>query len=159
MRRAMHLTSFVAVFASATGCSSSTSPTTVISVPPSLRLQAGDIVYHRAANGERQMLLDMGTGTTDTPGLVFECLVVVDSATGLWPCPLPVQLNTNADYWVEVSPFPPDASSGSDNRLFGGEVWIRNQKVSRTIKMSDVLFRQFWTAGQFKIIDANGTIQ
>src|SRR5437762_6400524 len=87
------------------------------SVPPTYQLQPGDIVYNRPANGQTNLTLYMGTGTFGNI-ISFQCLVVVDSATGLWPCRGTVTLNTNMDYWVYLLPSP-DPLVGTDGLLGG----------------------------------------
>ena len=125
-------------------------------VPTTVQLNAGDIVYRRAANGQRELSLVVGTGTT-TSQSVFGCEVFIEAGTDNWPCRLRTTLNTNVDYWLYLLP-QERPFTGTDG-LLGGEVWIRNQRLARRVRISDFLFRQFMDAAAFKIVDVNGTIE
>lgn len=139
------------------GGTNATSPTpTPPIVPAMFQFSARDIVYRRAAGTDRVLSLFIGTGTT-TNNISFQCNLRPETGTDDWPCFLPITLFTNVDYWLyllpEQRPF-----TGIDG-LLGGEVSIRNQRVSRKIRISDFAFRQFTDAAAFRVVDGRGTIE
>jgi hypothetical protein len=85
-------------------------------------------------------------------------------------CNIGGTLDLNVDYAVEAMPrdgsgFPLDANGHvqcNSDALFGGEVWIRGQKVTRTSKDEHIVSGcaiVTISEGLFKIVDSTGRIQ
>jgi hypothetical protein len=139
------------------GCGTNTpTPTMTSPVPATVQLLPFEIAF-RGDVGDSPLFVWIGTGKYST-GLAFQCLMRIISATGLPSCPLAVNLDTNSDYWAYVTPL--DAGVRNSDGLMGGVVLIRNQRVSRTFRLSGSSSSAAgWTAGLFQIVDANGTIR
>ena len=153
------------------GCGGNpTQPTASQPLPKDVQLQAADVVFKPAAGDTilRNLTFQSTDQTQKLTG--FGCSLAVNPSTGTAQCNIGGTLDLNVDYAVEAMPrdgsgFPLDANGHvqcNDDALFGGEVWIRGQKVTRTYKDEHIFSGcavVTISEGVFKVVDVTGRIQ